>query len=121
MSVARFLSIEGFVRSAVNEALASTDTPMTFATWRVLHLVRQRPDGGLAALAFDLGVHKQAVSRDVAKLCEQGLLTVETHEDDGRRRVYQVSEDAARADDAVSARVVWALRRKGIALDEEAA
>lgn len=70
--------------------------------WRVLAVLARFPGLSAVEVAQRTAMDKVAVSRAVARLLDSGRLQRETHGDDRRRSVLQLSEDGHRIVDAVA-------------------
>ena len=70
--------------------------------WRVLAVLARFPALSASEVAQRTAMDKVAVSRAVARLLESGRLHRDTHGDDRRRSVLQLSEDGHRIVDAVA-------------------
>ena len=70
--------------------------------WRVLAVLARFPGLSAVEVAQRTAMDKVAVSRAVASLLERGRLQRDTHDDDRRRSVLQLSEDGHRIVDAVA-------------------
>jgi DNA-binding MarR family transcriptional regulator len=60
--------------------------------WRIIAVLGRFPGLSAAGVAERSAMDKVAVSRAVARLLERGLLHRETHDDDRRRSVLELSE-----------------------------
>jgi DNA-binding MarR family transcriptional regulator len=65
---------------------------LSITEWRVLAVLGRYPELSANEVAQRTAMDKVAVSRAVAKLLEAGRLQRETHDDDRRRSVLQLSE-----------------------------
>lgn len=70
--------------------------------WRVLAVLARFPGLSAVEVAQRTAMDKVAVSRAVARLLDGGRLQRDTHGDDRRRSVLQLSEDGHRIVDAVA-------------------
>jgi DNA-binding MarR family transcriptional regulator len=61
--------------------------------WRVIAVLGRYPGLSANAVAARTAMDKVAVSRTVARLLERGLLQRDTHDDDRRRSVLELSRD----------------------------
>jgi len=82
--------------AVTTRALATVGLELTFAQWRVLVIVGERPDGAtVTEIAARLGAEISPVSRLVSRIARRGL--VATGKDDRDRRVTRVTiTDAGR-------------------------
>jgi DNA-binding MarR family transcriptional regulator len=83
--------------AVTSRALATVGLELTFAQWRVLVVVGEKPDEGatVTEIADRLGAEISPVSRLVSRLARRGLVTA--HKDDRDRRVTRVTvSDAGR-------------------------
>lgn len=69
--------------------------------WRVIAVLGRYPGLSANAVAGRTAMDKVAVSRTVARLLERGLLQRDTHDDDRRRSVLELSRDGYRIYDEV--------------------
>ena len=69
--------------------------------WRVIAVLGRYPGLSANAVAARTAMDKVAVSRTVARLLERGLLQRDTHDDDRRRSVLELSGDGYRIYDEV--------------------
>ena len=65
---------------------------LAITEWRILAVLGRFPGMSAAGVAERSAMDKVAVSRAVARLLERGLLHRETHGDDRRRSVLELSE-----------------------------
>ena len=65
---------------------------LSITEWRVIAVLGRYPELSANEVAQRTAMDKVAVSRAVAKLIESGRLRRETHDDDRRRSVLQLSE-----------------------------
>jgi DNA-binding MarR family transcriptional regulator len=76
--------------AVTTRALATVGLELTFAQWRVLVIVGERPDGAtVTEIAARLGAEISPVSRLVSRIARRGL--VATAKDDRDRRVTRVA------------------------------
>jgi DNA-binding MarR family transcriptional regulator len=69
--------------------------------WRVIAVLGRYPGLSANAVAARTAMDKVAVSRTVARLLERGVLQRDTHDDDRRRSVLELSQDGYRIYDEV--------------------
>lgn len=69
--------------------------------WRVIAVLGRYPGLSANAVAARTAMDKVAVSRTVARLLERGLAQRDTHDDDRRRSVLELSADGYRIYDEV--------------------
>ncbi|CAM3175089.1 HTH marR-type domain-containing protein [Sphingomonas antarctica] len=60
---------------------------------RALYLIGRTPGLTVGTLIRQLGITKQSLGRVMSELTARGLVVSEGHEDDGRKRLLQLSED----------------------------
>lgn len=70
--------------------------------WRIIAVLGRFPGLSAVGVAERSAMDKVAVSRAVARLLERGLLHRETHDDDRRRSVLELSEAGRRVYDEVA-------------------
>lgn len=83
--------------AVTSRALATVGLELTFAQWRVLVIVGEKPEEGatVTEIADRLGAEISPVSRLVSRLARRGLVTA--YKDDRDRRVTRVTvSDAGR-------------------------
>ncbi|HEV8694460.1 MAG TPA: MarR family winged helix-turn-helix transcriptional regulator [Lysobacter sp.] len=69
--------------------------------WRVIAVLGRYPGLSANGVAARTAMDKVAVSRTVARLLERGLLQRDTHDDDRRRSVLELSQEGYRIYDEV--------------------
>lgn len=69
--------------------------------WRVIAVLGRYPGLSANGVAARTAMDKVAVSRTVARLLERGLIQRDTHDDDRRRSVLELSSDGYRIYDEV--------------------
>ncbi len=70
--------------------------------WRIIAVLGRFPGLSAVGVAERSAMDKVAVSRAVARLLERGLLHRETHDDDRRRSVLELSEAGRRVHEEVA-------------------